>query len=106
MQITDKQVEAALKQLPFDYPTTLQPYVVRRMIEAAMQAAWVNVDDTLPDKDKDFHISDRFLVVLPSNYKTHVSGYTKEKRGSVYKSNFDFPEVTHWMPMPCFKELA
>jgi hypothetical protein len=39
MQVTDKQVEAALKQLPFDYPTTLQPYVVRRMIEAAMQAA-------------------------------------------------------------------
>jgi hypothetical protein len=39
MQVTDKQVEAALKQLPFDYPTTLQPYVVRSMIEAAMQAA-------------------------------------------------------------------
>jgi hypothetical protein len=39
MKITDKQVEAALKQLPFDYPTTLQPYVVRHMIEAAMQAA-------------------------------------------------------------------
>jgi hypothetical protein len=39
MNVTDKQVDAALKQLPHDYPTTLQPYVVRRMIEAAMQAA-------------------------------------------------------------------
>jgi hypothetical protein len=38
MNVTDKHVEAALKQLPHDYPTTLQPYVVRNMIEAAMQA--------------------------------------------------------------------
>ena len=32
-------IDAALKQLPFDYPTIIQPYIMKNMIIAAIKAA-------------------------------------------------------------------
>jgi hypothetical protein len=116
MNITDKQVEAALKQLPFDYPTTLQPYVVKQMIEAAMQAAWVKFDHddetTHPRISHVQTLSNRYILRIVSGDESLILSrmcYFIDGK-LLFGSESDLCAfkglVTHWMPMPCFKELA
>ncbi len=108
MTVTDKQVEAVLKQLPHDYPTTLQPYVVKRMIEAAMQAAWVKFD---------INDESTYPPILPERYFLRVTSEEDElvlegvcgivdgeliygREGDRYAF---INLVTHWMPLPEYK---
>jgi hypothetical protein len=105
MQVTDEMVMAGLSAW-FNEPVN-EPYDehvdnMRFAIQAAIQAAWVSVDDMLPNKLDGFHISDRFLILQESKTKVLLSGYTKDSKG---KYAFDVSSVAYWMPLPEFKEI-
>jgi hypothetical protein len=102
MKITDEQVEAALKQLPFDYPTTLQPYVVKQMIEAAMQASWISVDDELPTWTKSTGRS--VTVNTDRGVLTYIKNITNPPCWCDL-SGFTVSPPSYWMPLPEYKEV-
>jgi hypothetical protein len=84
---------------------------MKASIEAAMQAAWISVDDNLPEHG---------IVVLNQNSdKVRCRGgvWTKLVKYTVedFLGEYSYPtdrwryceegEVTHWMPLPEFKEI-
>jgi hypothetical protein len=99
MQVTDKMIKAALESW-FGEPVT-EPYDehvdnMRFAIQAAIQAAWVSVDEALPPR-----LLGNVLVLNGLDY--HVAEYLHDEKkwfnGDVY-----LYDVTHWMPLPEFKE--
>jgi hypothetical protein len=101
MNISDKQIEAVLKQLPHDYPTTLQPHIVRCMLEAAIQAAWISIDERLPEP---------VYVDGIESYKEYLVCDTLNKKvshdyfHSSHGWNHYYGYVTHWMQLPEYRK--
>jgi hypothetical protein len=112
IEVTDEMIEAAIQAFDDHSSISISNYRddMRVAIEAAIQAAWVSVDDSLPEYG---------LVVLNQN------GNKVRCRNGVWsmlvihgERNFlgelsspseqwyhcDDGEVTHWMPLPEFKE--
>jgi hypothetical protein len=99
MQVTDKMIKAALEAW-FGEPVT-EPYDehmdnMRFAIQAAIQAAWVSVDDSLPSKGFGY-----VLVLNWSNY--YVAEYDCDD-DSWSNDDVYLYDVTHWMPLPEFKD--
>jgi hypothetical protein len=110
MKITDETVAAAMNAFndnPNVYIEVRFTSDMRRAIEAAMQAAWVSVDDELPPQDV------YVLARAPSGYSGTKWRYTEARYDKSYGNSWrtssndpvvDFgEEVTHWMLMPEYK---
>jgi hypothetical protein len=108
MMVTDEMVDAARAIMNKTYAD--QDMKVRHVIEAAIQSAWVSVDEHLPEHG---------IVVLNQNSDkvrcrggvwTKLVKYTAED----FLGEYSYPtdrwccceegEVTNWMPLPEFKE--
>ena len=97
MQVTDEMIKAAIAVYHDDnhyYPEIMDN--MRDALKAAIQAAWVSVDDYLPPR-----LLGNSLVLNGLDY--HVAEYLHDEQkwfnGDVY-----LYDVTHWMPLPEFKE--
>jgi hypothetical protein len=93
MNVTDEMLKAAIAVYHDDhhyYPEIMEN--MRDAIAAAMQAAWVSVDDRLPDLDTDFDDRNRYAVIQRGQIKSRQSYFS----GGI----FDFWDVSHWMQMP------
>lgn len=115
MNITDEMVDAACNAYD-DYNKSHSNVLLRGVatghgmraaIEAAMQAAWVSVDDRQPPQNV------YVLARAPSGYSGTKWRYTEARYDKSYGNSWrtssndpvtDFGEgVTHWMPMPEYK---
>jgi hypothetical protein len=102
MQVTDKMIKAALEAW-FGEPVT-EPYDehvdnMRFAIKSATQAAWVKFDVN----DKDTHPKNSQQVVV----RYHEGTVGSEKWATISKAwlySGCRECVTHWMPLPEFKE--
>jgi hypothetical protein len=97
MQVTDKMIKAALEAW-FGEPVTA-PYDehvdnMRFAIQAAIQAAWVSVDDELPRAN---------VQVLTTDGYTYETSH-RTQNDLFYGTYMVFRCATHWMPLPEFKE--
>ena len=108
MQVTDKMIKAALEAW-FGEPVT-EPYEehvdnMRFAIQAAIQAAWVSVDDSLPP------LNEMVLAYRPNahlsndpHYKiTFITDREQTSPTNVTHKWDCWCEVSHWMPLPEFK---
>jgi ABC-type cobalt transport system substrate-binding protein len=101
MQVTDKMIKAALEPW-FGEPVT-EPYEehvdnMRFAIQAAIQAAWVKFDIN----DKSTHPQNlQHVIVL---YHTGAVGSDKWSILKTWMFTGCKECVTHWMPLPEFKE--
>jgi len=105
MQVTDKMIKAALEAWfgePVNEPYDEHVDNMRFAIQAAMQAAWVSVEERLPSKGFGYVLVLNCGLFWP-NY--HVAEYDCDDNswfnGAVY-----LYDVTHWMPLPEFKEYS
>lgn len=111
MNITDNQAEAALKHIPHTCQTQLQLNVVKQMIEAATQAAWVKFDindkstypPILPEKYFLRITQDNAAVVIECLCSIVDNTLVFSKYGELYA--FD-GLVSHWLPPHEHKEVA
>jgi hypothetical protein len=112
MNVTDEMVDTACDTFTARRLSS-EPLAasMKASIEAAMQAAWISVDDNLPEHG---------IVVLNQNSdKVRCRGgvWTKLVKYTVedFLGEYSYPtdrwryceegEVTHWMPLPEFKEI-
>ena len=95
MQVTDEMVNVAIKEW-YKNDSRYDSDAMRSAIEAAIQAAWVSIDDELPPRD----LSE--VLVLTGGYY-HVAEYDNE-HNSWFNGDVYLYDVTHWMPLPEFKE--
>ena len=105
MQVTDKMIMAGLSgwfSEPIDDPYEAHEDNMRFAIQAAIQAAWVSVDEALPPLRTE-------VLVKTGTGRITTDVLTKYDDGSF---GFEFYVcdglveriVTHWMPLPEFKE--
>jgi hypothetical protein len=99
MEVTDKMIKAALEAWfgePVNEPYDEHVDNMRFAMQAAIQTAWVSVDDELPPRD----LSE--VLVLTGGYY-HVAEYDND-HNSWFNGDVYLYDVTHWMPLPEFKE--
>ena len=93
MKVTDEMISAAYAEIrKAGYIIHHMP-VVQRAIKAAVQAGWVSVDDYLPDEYDD-------LIVLDEDMNYSYA----YRKGENWVSDSNVGVVTHWMPLPSYKE--
>jgi hypothetical protein len=75
-----------------------QDVKARDVIEAVMQAAWISVEDALPEPYKSVLVFRRRTWFAPIDIPRYEETYHNGKRfdGSMY-------QPTHWMPIPEYK---
>jgi hypothetical protein len=96
MKVTSKMVDAAIDVLLDEYGALISPKSVQAAIEAAIQAAWVSVDDAIPPP---------FCDVLVYRPRTSIAGIPTYEVSNHNCERFygnRFPP-SHWMPIPEYK---
>ena len=93
MKVTDEMVDAARKVMDKTYAD--QDVKARDVIEAAIQAAWISVEDRLPEKE---------TPVLVRTTWDEVGIDALRNVGDVYWwRDKDNQNITHWMFLPKYK---
>jgi hypothetical protein len=97
MQVTDKMIDAAIIHGSFDCRLTNEALRadMRDAIEAAIQAAWVSVDDELPVRGSQ--------VLILSNELPVIGYRNSDDTLRVFGTHKLIINATHWMPLPEYK---
>ena len=104
MQVTDKMVDAARKVMGKTYAD--QDVKARDVIEAALQSAWISVEDRLPEPVYMDGIEQamEYLVFDSLNKKvSHDYFHTSRLYDGLKGWNHYGHHVTHWTPLPEYK---
>ena len=99
MKVTDKMVDAARKVMDKTYAD--QDVKARDVIEAAMQAAWISVDNYLPPLRKEVivkTVSGRITSDVLRKYDDGSFGFEYH-----YGDGLHDYTVTHWIPLSEYK---
>jgi hypothetical protein len=94
MQVTDKMIDAAITAGGFDCRLTNDALRadMRDAIEAAIQAAWVSIDDELPVRGSQ--------VLILSNELPVIGYRNSDDTLRVFGTHKLIINATHWMPLP------
>jgi hypothetical protein len=103
MNITDKQVDAAQDTYDmFAMSGVCDRNAIRKSIEAAMQAAWVSVDDELPTWTESTGRS--VTVNTDRGVLTYIKNITNPPCWCDL-CGFTVSPPSYWMPLPEYKEV-
>jgi hypothetical protein len=95
MKVTNEMVAAAMNAFNDNPVTGISEYFtsdMQRAIEAAIQAAWVSIDDELPIRGSQ--------VLILSNELPVIGYRNSDDTLRVFGTHKLIINATHWMPLP------
>ena len=95
MKVTDEMIEAAIAHKYGDVVANEKMTgKMRALLNVAIQAAWVSVEDRLPEIG---------VEVIITTKHGHVSTDHRRPFSGTWYYDGSHNSITHWMPMPEFK---
>lgn len=97
--ITDEQISIACSAYNSSDAAHSQLAAMRKALEAYEQSKWISVEDRLPCLPSEAVVSVEYIVYDNLNNQVSHDYFTSHGEWNHYQQH-----VTHWQPLPEFKE--